>query len=506
MEDEEEGDEVTITSKVQALRGFDRYDVAERCKELMRRLSSSASGSPQGKWDILELMEESHHQLRDIRQVHSDPDRGIWQELQGAVGNEHTASTLPVSLRKQCEEILDRRKIWLGDFDTELNAILARGKEVRERLLFEDMDRASWFSAAGVSGLEVQRLLERHQEMHQRAGRLARQLKLLSRGLQQQGALSSRRRAFQAKTVGEKLQSSLVCLAAVAVAPVPGSSEMWLATTTMMWLDKDQAWQHVVYEHPRDADTDTILDQFQCRSSKAKAALAMWKQMAPEKKRGCVLVHNASVRRILVRPKLVSHISGQSGESGDWVQALDHHPLGNVMKKALAFGEKPKVDGQVFIAPQRLAVVPLPPKPDTNWGWRGHFSYGDTKVGDCAFREGGVFSFISVDCGLRVGDREGDEEVKDFLEPQTTVEVVNCTDEPVQVKVFEPVSHAATRLFRSPLAEGTISPGTNRVFTVKASKDADTHLDVEIRIGNKKAKCEVVGDQVIFVDGLMGDN
>jgi len=97
--------------------------------------------------------------------------------------------------------------------------------------------------------------------------------------------------------------------------------------------------------------------------------------------------------------------------------------------------------------------------------------------------------------------------VKDFLDdPQTTVEVVNCTDEPVQVKVFEPVSHAATRLFRSPLAEGTISPGTNRVYTVKASKDADTHLDVEIRIGNKKAKCEVVGDQVIFVDGLMRDS
>ena len=29
--------------------------------------------------------------------------------------------------------------------------------QVRERLLFEDMDRASWFSAAGVSGLEVGR-------------------------------------------------------------------------------------------------------------------------------------------------------------------------------------------------------------------------------------------------------------------------------------------------------------------------------------------------------------
>ncbi|CAK9080014.1 PPM-type phosphatase domain-containing protein, partial [Durusdinium trenchii] len=171
---------------------------------------------------------------------------------------------------------------------------------------------------------------------------------------------------------------------------------------------------------------------------------------------------------------------------------------------ALTFGEKPKVDGQVVIAPQRLAVVPLPPKPDANWGWRGHFSYGDTKVGDCAFREGGVFSFISVDCGLRVGDREGDEEVK-LDEKQTSVEVVNCTDEPVEVKVFEPGAHAASRLFRSPMAEGTISPSTNRVFHVKASNEADTNLDVEIRISNKKAKCEVVGDQVIFVDGLMGD-
>ncbi|CAK9007008.1 Probable protein phosphatase 2C 35 (AtPP2C35), partial [Durusdinium trenchii] len=416
-----------------------------------------------------------------------------------------------VSLRKQCEEILARRKIarasqwaeiaarvenektrgalcdaasthtrsrsnaeWLGDFDTELNAILARGKEasawVRERLLFEDMDRASWFSAAGVSSLEasgrVQRLLERHAEMHQaeacnnkvlylpgaiwkyyfeaapkpcingmndaatptageatrsrtswgsvrlsgvtivlryaaafllvrrwvalhrcgrsrasRYSRLPRDVAALGRmefsgvfayavggaravedttvlnvlqcmkvndemfdlcaalfdsalagahsaqeaewkayvmartcsraaaGLQafhaswdslQHGLdllLSEARREgveprqlfsqsfvqiagcamnAVAKTVGEKLQSSLVCLAAVAVAPVPGSSEMWLATTTMMLGSR----QHVVYEHPRDAETDTILDQFQCRSSKATRTMGVASALA----------------------------------------------------------------------------------------------------------------------------------------------------------------------------------------------------------------------------------
>lgn len=516
---------------------FDRYDVPEKCKEIMQRISLAAStslSSQSWKWDVLELMEESHDQLREVRQAHSDADRGMWQEISAAIGNEHTASTLPVSLRRSCEEILGRRTMWLGDFDVELHAILARGREIRERLLFEDVDRAGWFSAAGVSPLEVQRLLERHAEMHQRATRWARQLKLLSRGLQQQGALSSRRRAFQARTVGEKLQSSLVCLAAVAVAPVPGSSEMWLATTTMMWLDRDQAWQHVVYEHPRDVDTDTILDQFQCRSSKARAALAAWKAMPAESRRGCVLVHNASVRRTIVKTKLVSHISGQES-GGDWTQALDHHPLGNVMKKAFTLGRDvgdPAKD-QIIIAPQRLAVVQLPPKPDTNWGWRGHFAYGDTKVGDCAFREGGVFSFISVDCGLRVGDREGDsysfsndhdlpvkqassmnhleaEELKkDGIDdgPKTALEVVNRSDEPVQVKVFEPGHGQAARLFKSPLSEGTVSPSTSRVFMVKANTDGtETDLDVEIRIANKKAKCEVVGDQTIFVDGLMEGN
>jgi len=320
----------------------------------------------------------------------------------------------------------------------------------------------------------------------------------------------------------------------VAVAPVPGSTEMWLATTTMMWVDKDQAWQHVVYEHPRDADTDTILEQFQCRSRKARTALAAWKAMPAEKRRGCVLVHNASVRRTMVSAKLVNHISGQKDGGGDWTQALEYHPLGKVMRKALTFGSKESsVDGQVMIAPQRLAVVQLPGKPDTNWGWRGHFAYGDTKVGDCCFREGGVFSFISVDCGLRVGDREGPEDAADaskveevpqstnpFEEeivkseeknveeegPKTFLEVVNNTDESVGVKIFERGDHAS-RLFKSPLAEGTISTSTNRVFSVKANKDgSETDLDVEIRIGNKKAKCEVVGDQVIFVDGLMGDS
>ena len=37
------------------------------------------------------------------------------------------------------------------------------------------------------------------------------------------------------------------------------------------------------------------------------------------------------------------------------------------------------------------------------------------EVGDCAFREGGVFSFISVDCGLRVGDREARTKKRESL-------------------------------------------------------------------------------------------
>mmetsp|Transcript_37726 Transcript_37726/g.117607 ORF Transcript_37726/g.117607 Transcript_37726/m.117607 type:complete len:459 (+) Transcript_37726:202-1578(+) len=457
----------------------------------------------------------------------------MWLEISETLSNEHTASTLPVGLRKQCEELLGRRDMWLGDFDAELRAILARGEELRERLLFEDVDRAGWFSVTGVSPLEVQRLMERHLDMHQRATRLARQLKLVTRALQQQGAVSSRRRAFQAKSMGEKLQSSLVCLAAVAVAPVPGSSEMWLATTTMMWMDKDQAWQHVVYEHPRDADTESILNQFQCTSSKARQALAAFFAIPADQRRGCALIHNASVRRVIVRPHLVNYIDGYGDSGSDWTSALDAHPLGSVMKKALTMTSSPAGvdDGKVTIGPQRLAVVPLPPKPDANWGWRGLFAYGDTQVGECRLREGGVFSFICVDCGLRVGDREDPTgrplrppratSFADLVEPTdegenasegddestTHVEVVNGTEEPIQVKLFEHgKSGHASRLFRSALAEGTVSPDSSKVFKMKVNKEAsDSFFDVEVRIGNKKAKCEVDGEQVVFVDGSLAD-
>jgi len=454
----------------------------------------------------------------------------MWLEISESLSNEHTASTLPVGLRKQCEELLGRREMWLGDFDAELRAILARGEELRERLLFEDVDRAGWFSVTGVSPLEVQRLLERHLDMHQRAMRLARQLKLVSRALQQQGAVSSRRRSFEAKTMGEKLQSSLLCLAAVAVAPIPGSGEMWLATTTMMWMDKDQAWQHVVYEHPRDADIETILKQFQCTSSKARQALTEWLAMPADTRRGCVLVHNASVRRVLVTPHIVNHIDGHGDSGQDWTSALDAHPLGSMMKKALTMTSGEDDSSKVVISAQRLAVVQLPPKPDANWGWRGLFAYGDTKVGECRLREGGVFSFICVDCGLRVADRQDSDrrdipqravsfaEVTDLADegentsegeddPKTNVEVVNGTEEPVQVKIFahEQSGHS-TRLMRSALDEAIISPDTNKVFRLKADKDTpETYFDVEVRIGSKKAKCEVVGEQVVFVDGSLAD-
>lgn len=569
---------------------FDAYDVQSYCRELLRRITQmvDAASSPLWKWDILEFLEESRQQLRDARDAHAGADRSPWQEITEAIENEHTASTLPVGLRKQCEELLGRREMWLGDFDTEMRAILARGCELRERILFEDVDRASWFSASGVSPLEVQRLLERHLDMHQRAARLNRHLELLCRALRQQGAVSSRRRAFAAKTTGEKLQSSLVCLAAVAVAPVPGSSEMWLATTTMMWLDKDQAWQHVVYEHPRDADMEAILNPFQCHSVKERRFLASWLATPPAERKGCVLIHNASVRRIIVKTHLVNFIDGSGDSSADWTSALDGHPLGMVMKKALTLTGGNEDEQKVVIGAQRLGVVQLPPKPDTNWGWRGVFAYGDTKVGECKLREGGVFSFICVDCGLRVGDRESEGEntakdprlydaATDALEdarqthgsngkatgtplradqspadatiaeekeavefenvfentvintevgtkspgeskgappapaeegPHTAVEVVNRTDEPLSVKIFEAgkSSHAA-RLFRSALCDGIIPAGANYVFSLKANPEkAETDFDVEIRVGPRRAKCEVAGGQVIFVDGLLADS
>eukprot|EP00929_Paragymnodinium_shiwhaense_P120208 TRINITY_DN92112_c0_g1_i1.p1 TRINITY_DN92112_c0_g1~~TRINITY_DN92112_c0_g1_i1.p1 ORF type:complete len:558 (+),score=121.98 TRINITY_DN92112_c0_g1_i1:133-1806(+) len=508
---------------------FDDYDTAAGCRELINRLqlvSQSGGTCSQWKWDIIDFLAESKQQLNASRQTHSRRDVGEWRELREAVDDAATSGTLPTALRTQCEEFVSKREAWLGDFDAELRALLQRSAELRERLLFEDTDRAGWFSNSGVTGLEVQRLMERHLEMHQRLARFARQLRLLCRSLRQQGAVSSRRKAFQAKSTTEKVQSSLLCLAAVAVAPVPGAGEMWLATTTMMWLDKDQAAQHVVYEHPRDADTENILSQFHSRTSKARQTMASWLALPSHKRRNEVLIHNAGVRRVIVTTHLVNSIDGSGERQADWTSALDSHPLALVMKKAaISFtGKKSDDENNVVIGPQRVAIVQLPTRPDTNWGWRGVFSYSQGKIGECRLKEGGTFSFICVDSGLNVRDKEVEADESASREEATveaaasegdaTIEVENRTDDPMAVKIFEAsqgLSNPAN-LFRSPLQTGIIGPEASKIFHLppklsdgsKAATEAE--FDVEIRIGNRTAKCEVMGGQIISVDGIMADS
>merc|ERR1712224_9903 len=122
-------------------------------------------------------------------------------------------------------------------------------------------------------------------------------------------------------------------------------------------------------------------------------------------------------------------------------------------------------------------------------------------VGECRLREGCVFSFICVDCGLFVGDIEEDTEVSETLPrvevpsepltsafessarflneaddaalqdlseevgeeeeadaPDTAIEVVNRTEDPANIKIFKMIvgGHAASRLFRSAVAEGNV--------------------------------------------------
>jgi len=86
---------------------FDTLDVFTRCNELLRRMSlmTDATGSIPYKWDILEFLEESRDRLNDIRQANCSNDMGSWQEISEVLGNENTACTLPMGLRKQCEEL-----------------------------------------------------------------------------------------------------------------------------------------------------------------------------------------------------------------------------------------------------------------------------------------------------------------------------------------------------------------------------------------------------------------
>lgn len=500
------------------VQAFDKCDALARCRELLRRLAGlpGTAWPVPWHWDIVETFEDSRDALRDIGKLHAGPAAAsiLWQEIFGAVRREQDASSLPSGLRKQCEDFLARREVWSRDFDAEVQAVVGRGSELCEQLLFNDSDRSGWFGSAGVELMEVRRLLERHVELHQRAARLDKHLQLVSRALRQQGAVSCRRRPFVERTVGDKLQSSLVTFAAAAVMPVPGTTELWLASTAAMWIGSDHARQHVVYEHSRDTDMEHVLkNQFQCLSGRTQEELRTWMAMPPARRRGCVLVHNASIRRVVLKTRLVNCIDGQ-GSVSMWTAAFDNHPLASVLRRALGNDSE---ENQVVIGSQRLAVVQLPPKPDTNWGWRGAFSYHNAKVGECSLREGGIFSFICVDCGLRVGDRneeEGDPPSAPVASDtgnegsMTAVEVVNRIDDPVQVKIFSPsVGGAATFLFHTALAEGSVAPGARQLFRLPAcSGSQDSGFDVEVKIGGRKALCEVVGAQVIYIDGMLAES
>lgn len=516
---------------------FDRYDVLTRCRELSDRLASRDVNSvPAWKWDILEFLDESTSVLREIQRANASP--GIWQDIKDATTSDD-ASTLPVGLVKQCDEVLEKRERWLVEFDAELQSLVSKGKKLRERLLFDDANRGLWFADTVVNSGEVRTLLAQHLVTHQQAARLVGQMQTLCRALRQQGAMSSNRHAFQAKTAQDKLASSFLSLGTIMVTPMPGIFELWLASTGMMWLSSDEAVQHAVYEHPRGTETETILNQFNCKSSKARETLAQWSGLEPEKRKGLVLIHNASVRRVMLKTHVVSCIDGAGDKRGAWGAALEAHPLGATVTKAFGtvFGQVG--DGEpILIGPQRMVVVQLPPKPDANWSWRGVFSLGETRVGETQLKSGCVFSFVAVDCGLSVGDK-GDEpgeqvgdtsprdsnskklvvqtpkkqDVSDAEDDGkgghfTSVEVVNRMDDAVEVKIYLPGSgHPGHQLFRKTLIQGQVLAGSSRCFSIRSTKGEGKEeevddLDVQISNGRRVANCEVQGGQVIYVDGL----
>lgn len=79
------------------------------------------------------------------------------------------------------------------------------------------------------------------------------------------------------------------------------------------------------------------------------------------------------------------------------------------------------------------------------------------------------------------------------------------------MKIFptDETGHIA-RWFTRPPGEGMLAGGEARVWKFQArSRTADTVFDVEIRprgLAAKSVKCEVVGEQVVYVDGIVGDS
>jgi len=362
------------------------------------------------------------------------------------------------SQRNIINKLSGQMHLWKDNFDAKLESLLPESCETFAKQL------------AGETPPEWKHLLNEHMML------IAQTVAELRQTTNRRDALSRLldtkegiRHNTMTTTTQDRVNMTLLAFAVSSLLPVPGSYEMWLASTVVLWAETLRGERHVVVESP-DCDPIATLGRFASIPSKRTLpVLEQWEQ----DQETCCLVHNATARKVTIdvypteTPTVLE-------------RAIRMHPVARTM---LGFSRRVTLYSLVLMPAEMvvLAATEL---------ISACFSYDSDMVAAVPLKPNAIFSLFSVDAGVHVCNKE-----------ESGVLLVNQSNELAELKaVQEQDGQVPLKL------ETVLHPGCELSLSLSQStlqSGGIQGLAVDISHGRRKMTCEVLDGQVLKIESTL---
>lgn len=312
--------------------------------------------------------------------------------------------------------------------------------------------------------------------------RATRRLRAYQQLLQEMPKTSEEMHTFHEQTIGDKVSGIALSLAVAMTAPVPGSMEIWMASSVVILMKADVASRFLVVEHSKDSSVEEVLGRFgSYASAQTTRTLETWNECKKEATASKVaLVHNATSSTVALMYRQAT--------SSKAAKILQAHPVLKIVNKAVG-REDPLAAGRaVMIPPSEIAMVHLPDNQEENRELVFRQPNSDQDIGECKLSAFAIVSFVSIDSGLRVCNQK--PATGEDYAPISSMAIANDSLDAVTIKVANPEaasgSDAANKGQEQQLKlEMVLQAGAKLFLDVQQAKDEEDY-DEEDALANQE--------------------
>eukprot|EP00746_Dinoflagellata_sp_MGD_P000215 gnl/MRDRNA2_/MRDRNA2_100385_c0_seq1.p1 gnl/MRDRNA2_/MRDRNA2_100385_c0~~gnl/MRDRNA2_/MRDRNA2_100385_c0_seq1.p1 ORF type:complete len:1314 (-),score=182.02 gnl/MRDRNA2_/MRDRNA2_100385_c0_seq1:135-3677(-) len=464
----------------------------QRATQLLDKMKSVKEKRTDSIADAVGLVFESHHLLEGLESEKIAP---LWESIQAKLDSAPATGSgeAPSGLRRVVQGLEEQRASWHDRFDAQLLDLLPGSRAV----IFDELQSVGESLGILVSppkqrhGPSTQHwrsLLERHWTLHKKVDeqvrRATRRLKAYQQLLQEMPKTAEEMHTFHEQTIGDKVSSIALSLAVAMTAPVPGSMEIWMASSAVILMKTDAASRFLVVEHPPDSSVDDVLSRFgSCPSSQTSKTLDAWHECKVSTK--VALVHNATSSTVALMYRQTASKTGK---------ILNAHPMFKIMNKAIGREDPLSAGHAVMIPPSEIAMVHLPDNQEENRELVFRQPNSDQDIGECKLSASSIVSFVSIESGLRVcNQKPGPGE--DYA-PISSLAIVNESLDVAMIKIAnqeaaagsDPANKAPSSQDQQQLKlEMALQPGAKLYLDVQQPKeDEDDEDDEEDATDNRE--------------------